>query len=615
MRSEARRAFALLVALAVGLCGAGPAMAQSGSTRTLAPGIGGVPGQLPGFPLLGQSGISGQATQTPLTPTTTQPPPTFGQRSLADIPGQQRGVERMGSPTQAEGGASLVAPLGDQARIAGPATAVFGASLFTGQPQSSSEAPNPNYILAPGDRVSVRAWGAVESELVGVIDPAGNLFLPNIGPIRVAGTRVGDLQQVVESEIRKVYTSQVQVYATVLSTQRIGIFVTGFVRSPGRYAGVASDSILDFLVRAGGVDPGRGSHREITVTRGGQSVASVDLYRFLLDGRMPLLRLQEGDTIVVGRQRAMVGADGAVRNNYLFESTGRASLTGRELIDFARPLPAATNAVVRGVRNAQPFSRYMTIAELAQQTLLDQDTVTFVADVASRTIRVNVEGSRLYPSVLVADRDMTLCGVLDHIAVDPGLANTEGVFILRPSLAQQQKRAIDEALDRLERQLFLSPAPTGSVAEARSAEANLVSQYISRARRVMPEGRLVVMGGDGACAPLRLETGDIIVIPERSQTVMVQGEVNLPQAVVWREGWTAEQFLEAAGGLTERGRRSTLMLRRPSGQAILNPQVAPRPGDELIALPYLDPKYWLFGRDLVTALFQVALAARVFINN
>lgn len=615
MRSEARRAFALLVALAVGLCGAGPAMAQSGSTRTLAPGIGGVPGQLPGFPLLGQSGISGQATQTPLTPTTTQPPPTFGQRSLADIPGQQRGVERMGSPTQAEGGASLVAPLGDQARIAGPATAVFGASLFTGQPQSSSEAPNPNYILAPGDRVSVRAWGAVESELVGVIDPAGNLFLPNIGPIRVAGTRVGDLQQVVESEIRKVYTSQVQVYATVLSTQRIGVFVTGFVRSPGRYAGVASDSILDFLVRAGGVDPGRGSHREITVTRGGQSVASVDLYRFLLDGRMPLLRLQEGDTIVVGRQRAMVGADGAVRNNYLFESTGRASLTGRELIDFARPLPAATNAVVRGVRNAQPFSRYMTIAELAQQTLLDQDTVTFVADVASRTIRVNVEGSRLYPSVLVADRDMTLCGVLDHIAVDPGLANTEGVFILRPSLAQQQKRAIDEALDRLERQLFLSPAPTGSVAEARSAEANLVSQYISRARRVMPEGRLVVMGGDGACAPLRLETGDIIVIPERSQTVMVQGEVNLPQAVVWREGWTAEQFLEAAGGLTERGSRSTLMLRRPSGQAILNPQVAPRPGDELIALPYLDPKYWLFGRDLVTALFQVALAARVFINN
>jgi len=612
MRPEPRRLLALLMAVAFGISATGGAAAQ-GARGALPPGIGGVPGALPGMPnLLPGPGAMGGAP--PAGTPAVQPPPVFDQRSLADIPGQQRGTERIGSPTQAEGGPALVAPLGDQGRISGPATAVFGAALFTGQPQSSSDAPNPNYVLAPGDRVSVRAWGAVESEVVGVIDPAGNLFLPNIGPVRVAGVRVGDLQSVIEAEVRKVYTSQVQVYATTLSTQRIGVFVTGFVRQPGRYAGVASDSILDFLVRAGGVDPGRGSHREITLTRGGRTVASVDLYQFLLEGRLPQLRLQEGDTIVVGRQRAMVGADGAVRNNFLFESTSRASLSGRELIELARPLPAATNAVLRGVRNAQPFSRYMTIAELAQQTLLDQDTVTFVADVATRTIRVSVEGSRLYPSVLVADRDITLCQILDHIAVDAGLANTEGVFVLRPSLALSQKRAIDEALDRLERQLFLAPAATTRVAEARAQEAQLISQYISRARRVQPEGRLVVMGPDGRCTPLRLENGDIIVIPERSQTVLVQGEVNFPQAVVWRPGWTTEQFLEAAGGLTARGSAATLMIRRPSGQAILNPQEPPQPGDELIALPYLDPKVWQFATDLVTTLFQVALAARAFIN-
>ncbi len=614
MRSEMLRRACLAIGLLGGLAAA-PALAQN---RTLAPGIGGVPGQLPGFPpLQGGAGAAGVAggVQIPGAALAAQPPPTFDQRSLADIPGQQRGTERLGSPTQAEGGASLVAPLGDQARLAGPATAVFGAALFTGQQQSSSEAPNPNYVLAPGDRVSVRAWGAVDSELVGVIDPAGNLFLPNIGPVRVAGVRVGDLQAVVEGEIRKVYTSQVQVYATVLSTQRIGLFVTGFVRAPGRYAGVASDSILDFLVRAGGVDPGRGSFREITVTRGGGAITTIDLYRFLLQGQLPQIRLQEGDTIIVGRQRAMIGADGAVRNNYLFESTSRANLSGRELIELARPLPAATNAVVRGVRNSQPFSRYMTITELAQQTLLDQDTVTFVADVAARTVRVNVEGSRLYPSVLVTDRDMTLCSLLDHIAVDPQLANTEGVFLMRPSLALSQKRAIDEALDRLERQLFLAPSATTRIAESRAQEANLISQYISRARRVQPEGRVVVMGAQGACAPIRLENGDIIVIPERSQTVFVQGEVNMAQPVVWREGWGIEQYLQAAGGLTARGARSTLMLRRPSGEVILDPRTPPRAGDELIALPYLDPKYWQLGTDLVTALFQTALAARVFINN
>ena len=544
-----------------------------------------------------------------------QPPPVFDQRSLADLPGQVRGTERVGSPTQAEGGPSLVTPLGDLQRVAGPATAVFGAALFTGQPQSSSDAPNPNYVLAPGDRISVRAWGAVDAEQVAQIDPAGNLFLPNIGPIRVAGTRVGDLQRIVEGEIRRVYTQQVQVYATVLSTQRIGVFVAGFVKSPGRYAGAASDSILDFLLRAGGVDTARGSFREISVQRGGTTVTSLDLYRFLMDGHIPQIRLQEGDTILVGRQRSLIGADGAVRNNYLFESAQRGPMRGQDLINYARPLPAATNAVVRGVRNAQPFSRYVTLAELARQTLQDQDTVTFVADVALRTVRVTIEGSRLYPSVLVAERDFSLCQILDHVAVDPMLANTSAVFLLRPRLAMQQKRSIDDALDRLERQLFLSPSITPGVAAARTAEANLILSYISRARRSLPEGRRVVVNEDGTCAPVRLEDGDVIVIPERSQTVMVQGEVSMPRAVLWREGMSIEQYLEQAGGLTARGARSTLMLRRPSGQVILEPRQSPQAGDELIALPYLDPKLFVMGQEFITAIFQVALAARVFQNN
>ncbi len=571
------------------------------------------PGMAPAMPMIPGGRIPGQPGVPP-GGDQMRAPSVFDQRSLADLPGQGRGTERAGSPTQAEGGPTLVTPLGDWERGAGRATAVFGAALFTGMAQSSSDAPNPNYILAPGDRVSIRAWGAVDSEQVAQVDPSGNLFLPNVGPIRVAGTRVGDLQRVVEGEIRRVYTQQVQVYATVLSTQRIGVFVTGFVRNPGRYAGVASDSILDFLLRAGGIDPARGSFRDIRVQRGNATVARLDLYRFLLEGRLPDLSLQEGDTIVVDRQRPLVGADGAVRNNYLFESAQIGPMRGQDLINYARPLPAATNAVVRGVRNAQPFSRYVTVAELARETLQDQDTVTFVADVALRTVRVTIEGSRLYPSVLVADRDFSLCQILDHVAVDPMLANTSAVFLLRPRLALQQRRSIDEALDRLERQLFLSPALTPGTAAARSAEANLVLAYISRARRTQPEGRLVVVNEDGTCAPVRLEDGDVIVIPERSQTVMVQGEVAMPRAVLWRQGMTIEQYLDQAGGLTARGARSTLMLRRPSGQVILEPTQPPQPGDELIALPYLDPKLFLMGQEFVAAIYQVALSARVFSN-
>ena len=520
---------------------------------------------------------------------------------------------RTGSSTAAEGGPIAVGPIGEPNRAGGPATVVFGASLFTRGAPAASDTPNPNYRLAVGDRVSITIWGFIEASIVGIIDTDGNVFVPQVGPMRLAGVRAGDLQSVVEGEVRRVYSQQVQVYSTVLTTGQLGVFVSGFVRVPGRHLGTASEGVLDYLSRAGGVDPGRGSYRDIAINRGGRTVGRIDLYRFLQNGELPNLFLQAGDTIVVPPQGAMVGADGAVRNNYLFEVTGR-TMPGAELTRLASPLPSATNAVIRGTRGGQPFSRYATVRELAGIPLLDQDVVTFITDAPAPTVRVSVEGSRIGPSVLIADRNTSLCTLLDHVAVDPALANTRGVFLLRPSLAAQQTRTINEAMDRLERQMFLTVSATTGVAEVRASEANLVSQYISRARRTRPEGRLVVMDRAGRCADVRLEDGDIIVVPERVQTVLVSGEVMAPQGVIWQQNMSVNDYIRAAGGFAERGADNQMMIRRASGELVLDPTEPPQPGDELIALPRLDPKNFQITRDLLNLIFQSALSARVFMN-
>jgi protein involved in polysaccharide export with SLBB domain len=527
--------------------------------------------------------------------------------------GQQPGAgatSRMGTETEAEAGAGITLPLGEGMRAQGQPMAVFGATLFTGAAATSSDAPNPNYVISVGDRLNVRVWGAVEAEAGGIVDPEGNFFLPNVGPVRVAGTRAGDLQSVIEGEVRRIYTQQVQVYAVLTSAQRIGVFVTGFVRTPGRFSGSAADSVLEFLVRAGGVDATRGSYRDITVMRGGRNLASVDLYRFLLDGRLPALRLQDGDTVLVGRQRALVGATGAVRNNYLFEVPGRV-MSGQELAQYARPLPSATNAVIQGSRDGRPFSRYVTLRDFARTTLTDQDTVTFITDSPAQTIRVTVEGSRIGPSVLVADRQATLCQALDYIAVDPALADTASVFLLRTSVAAQQRRALNEAADRLERQLFTAISQTQGVAAIRNTEAQLVSTYLQRARTATPDGRVVVMDSQGRCGALRLEDGDIIVIPERSNTVFVSGEVGAPRAIIWQPNLRLEDYVQQAGGFSERGSSSNILIRRPSGERVLDPRAPLRPGDEIIALPRLDPRYLQLGLDISQIIFQTALAARV----
>jgi protein involved in polysaccharide export with SLBB domain len=520
---------------------------------------------------------------------------------------------RQGAATAAEGGAIAVGPLGDPARMPGPATAVFGAALFNRAPPSPTDTPNPNYRLGPGDRVSITLWGFVEGAVQGVIDNEGNIFIPQVGPVRLAGTRAGDIQRVVEGEVRRVYAQQVQVYATVINTGSLGVFVTGFVRNPGRHLGAASESVLDYLARAGGVDPGRGSYRAIAVQRDGRAVARVDLYRFLLTGALPEINLKQGDTLVVAPQGAMVGADGAVRNNFLFEVSG-ATMPGSELVRLAAPLPSATNVVIRGTRNGRPFARYLTVRELNGTQLRDQDTVSFITDAPAPTVRVSVEGSRIGPSVLIAERDTSLCTLLDHVEVDPRLANPRGVFLLRPGLAAQQMRTINEAMDRLERQLFLAISPTTGVAEVRASEANLVASYIQRARRTQPEGRLVVMDRRGRCADVRLQDGDVIVVPERVQTVLVSGEVRAPQAVVWRPDLRIQDYVNAAGGLAERGADDQIMIRKASGELILEPTEGPEPGDELIALPRLDPKNFQLMRDLLNLIFQSALSARVFMD-
>jgi protein involved in polysaccharide export with SLBB domain len=543
-----------------------------------------------------------------------QSQPGGGQLTVPQLLPDSAPTNRAGATTEAEAGATVAGPLAEPQRLPGPSRAVFGAALFVRGAPSPSDTGNPNYRLGPGDRVSVRVWGGVESEVMGQIDPDGNLFLPSVGPLKMAGIRAGDLQRTVEGELRRIYTQQVQVYAVLLSASQIGVYVTGFVKLPGRHMGSASDTVLDFLLRGGGVDPVRGSYRDIVVNRGGRAVLRLDLYPFLLQGKLPNLTLQDGDTVVVGAQGSVVSADGAIRNNYLFEVAGR-TMSGAELMDLSAPLPAATNAVIRGTRNGQPWSRYVNTGELRRQALQDQDIVTFITDAPAPTVRVFVEGSRLGPSVLVADRDTTLCQMLDYVAVDPALADTRSVFLLRQRLAAQQRRSINEALDRLERQLFTATSSTTGVSQIRASEAQLVNSYIQRGRRIQPEGRLVVADDRGRCTNVRLEDGDTIVIPERSDTVLVGGEVTTPQAVVWRPNMTINDYVNSAGGYTQRGTSSDIMIRRASGQIILDPREGPRPGDELIALPRLEIKGLQLTADILQLIYQSALSARVFTNN
>jgi hypothetical protein len=132
--------------------------------------------------------------------------------------------------------------------------------------------------------------------------------------------------------------------------------------------------------------------------------------------------------------------------------------------------------------------------------------------------------------------------VLNYISVDPTDADVKSIYIIRPGLAAEQYQSIQAALDRLQKALFYATSITTSEAQIRASEATQIQTYINDARTIQPDGILVVDDANNVMSDVRLEDGDTIVIPESSDTVMVEGEVQQPGAVpfspqLYRSGW------------------------------------------------------------------------------
>jgi protein involved in polysaccharide export with SLBB domain len=197
----------------------------------------------------------------------------------------------------------------------------------------------PNYVVGPGDSLSIDLWGGVSQRLLRTVDREGRVALPEAGPILVSGRTLGDVQQ----EVQRVLRTQFRDVSADVSLQRlhtVRIYVVGAVASPGAYDVSSLSTPLNALFAAGGVTQ-QGSLRRLEHYRGKQLVAEVDAYDLLLHGiRGDLERLENGDSLLVPSLGPVVTVDGMVRRPALYELHGETSL--EDALDLAGGiLPAA----------------------------------------------------------------------------------------------------------------------------------------------------------------------------------------------------------------------------------------------------------------------------------
>lgn len=554
------------------------------------------------FLLAAPGGLSAQVLETPVTPSPAAAEP---QESPAARP------ELFPSPSRDYPPAWAQDPFDGSFKNLKP----FGSNLFTGKFSTSYfDNLNQEYQVTPGDRVAVRLWGAQNFDEILVVDQQGNLFLPEVGPVRLQGLTQSQMTSEVRRKLATVFTGNVEVYVNLMTAQPVAVYVTGFVNKPGRYAGGVTESPLYYLDQAGGVNPLTGSYRRLEIRRAGRSLAAMDLYDFILNGDLPRVRLEDGDVIVVRKKGPGVAAVGRLPEPAFYElADGRTN--GEQLIKLAAPLNSVTHVSVSGARNRNPYRALLTIDEFRDFVLHDNDTVEFQAAGVGEGIMINVvgavrDGDSAYHLVR---KGVTLRSLLPYVAVDEATADWASLYVRRRRVAEEQKKAINDALRRLEQSALTATSNSVDEAGIRVREAELVSNFVLRASEVQPTGTIVV-SRKGVVSDLILEDGDTIVIPQKSGVVLVSGEVIMPNSLAWSANMSLRDYIAGAGGFTDRADRGHILSIKPSGEVTSARSAGVGPGDRLLVLPVYDTKNMQVFKDITQILYQIAVATGVVLR-
>lgn len=486
---------------------------------------------------------------------------------------------------------------------------IFGEQLFRGAFATTSGSTfNDSYVINAGDNVQVRMWGAYQYAATMTVDPQGNIFLPNVGPVRVAGIQNSQLQSVVQNAISRIYRSNVGVYASLENAQPVKVFVTGFVNQPGYYGGLAADSVLSYLDRAGGVDPERGSYIDIQIRRNGQVVQQVNLYDFLIAGRLQPFAFRDGDVITVAAQKQTFSITGRVQNPYIFEyNVG--NLTVADVLSVANPLADATNISINRAAGKAQTAEYYALSEAARVPVQRGDNLVVTSDRYAGTIAVQVTGAHRGNGAVILPHGARLKDVVAQLEPS-SLANMQNLSIYRKSVAEQQKQAINQALDRLEQMTLATQSTTKEEAQLRQQDAQLVEQFIKKARSIEPTGRVVVV--QNSWQDIILQQGDIIHIPEQTSVITVNGQVRVQGALSFDPALTVGDYIAKSGGLDDNADPENILVMHQNGEtSVVNTTYRIQSGDEIMVLPKVKTRRVEIARGIAQVIYQLAVATGV----
>lgn len=391
---------------------------------------------------------------------------------------------------------------------------VFGRNIFnnprlTFAPNMNIPTPQ-NYVVGPGDVLVVNVYGASIENLQLTVSPDGEVYVPEFGPIHVSGLQISAAQNRIRSRLGRYFQSS-NISVKLAQTRSIQINVLGEVRVPGTYTLSSLATVYHALYLAGGIN-GLGTLRNIKLYRQGKLVTVVDVYEFILNGRLAgNVRLEDNDVIQVGTYDRLVNISGYVKRPMSYELRDGESL--QTLLKYAGGFSSeAYGQTIRVVRNTGPMRNVFNVDEFdfSSFRLNDGDAVSVEANSALFENMVQVNGA-----------------------------------IGRPGMYQLGEKVFS-VKSLLERASGLTPEAMTNRAVLRRMKPNRTQEVIS----VNLEGIL-----NGTEPDMTLQNEDILYIPtipehQYRRTISILGEVIFPGTYEYADSITIEDFILQAGGLT-----------------------------------------------------------------
>lgn len=496
---------------------------------------------------------------------------------------------------------------------------VFGSNLFNGNfTQNSQHRYNPSYRIDIGDVISLKMWGAFDFVSNVVVDTKGNIFIPRVGVIKVIGTQNDELNAQVNKEVKKVFKKSVFVYANLESFQPVSIFVTGAVNKPGLYDGLSSDSIIQFIDKAEGINSLSGSYRNIKVLRNNTVSYTIDLYDFILKGEITKFQFRMGDVIVVESVRNYVEIQGDVKRAQRFEIKEK-TISLREILKAVLPNPTLTNFTITKYNdnNEKSISIY-PIKNNLEMLLYHGDSIDFIPDHTAQQIQIEISGEHAHIHTLIVNKGTTLEDIYKQLKFSD-MSDSSAFQLFRKSIALQQKALLDAQLDDLAAKTLTVGSLTTEEAIIRKQESALILNFIERAKKAEPKGQ-VVINRDSNLSQIYLEDGDNIFIPKKSNMVIVQGEVMLPGAQTYVEGLTFDEYIASCGGFNHRANIEQVLIIQKNGSVVsydadsYSSSYQVLPGDSILVMGRVDKKYLQVVKDITQIVYQIAIAAGVTVR-